>query len=145
VNTAIYSPSGASAGIGFAIPVDSVKRAVPQLIAEGRVTRPGIGVRVAGEAITERLGIEGVLVVNVIPGGPAEAAGLRPTRYQSGDVELGDIITAVNGKEVKNSDQLFSRLESFNVGDTITLTVMRGMRTRSQKEVEVEVTLVAVE
>ena len=121
------------------------KRVVPQLIAEGRIIRPGIGVRVAGEAITQRLGIEGVLVVNTVEGGPAEAAGLRSTRYRSGDIELGDVITAVNGKPVKSSDQLFSRLESYNVGDTVKLSVLRGLRTVAKKEVEVEVKLVAVE
>lgn len=145
VNTAIYSPSGASAGIGFAIPVDSVKRVVPQLITEGRLIRPGIGVRVAAETITQRLGIEGVLVVNTVEGSPAESAGIRPTRYRDGDIELGDIITAVNDKPVTTSDQLFSRLESFNVGDTVELTLMRGMRTLSQQEVKVKLKLVALD
>jgi S1-C subfamily serine protease len=146
VNTAIYSPSGASAGIGFAIPVDSLKRAVPQLISEGRITRPGIGVRVAEESITRRLGIDGVLIVSVVAGGPAAEAGLQPTtRERSGDVQLGDVITKVNGKAVANSDQLFSRLESFNVGDTVTLTVLRGARTSSQQALEVNVKLIALQ
>lgn len=145
VNTAIYSPSGASAGIGFAIPVDAVKRAVPQLIENGRIIRPGIGVRVAAEAITQRLGIEGVLIVSVVSGGPAESAGLRPTRLRSNSGQLGDVITAVNGKAVANSDQLFNRLESFNIGDKVTLSILRGARTNNEQRLDVEVTLVAVE
>lgn len=145
VNTAIYSPSGASAGIGFAIPVDAVKRVVPQLIAAGRVTRPGLGVRVAAENITQRLGIEGVLVVNVVEGGPAEKAGLRPTRMEQGDVELGDVIQAVNGKKVTSSDELFARLEQFDVGDTVKLTILRGARSASETHLEIDVTLVALE
>jgi S1-C subfamily serine protease len=145
VNTAIYSPSGASAGIGFAIPVDSVKRAVPQLISEGRIIRPGIGVRVAGESITQRLDLEGVLVVSVVEGGPAAKAGIRPTRLRSNEGQLGDVITAVNGKPVSNSDQLFSRLESFNVGDTVKLSIIRGAKTLAEQTLEVEVTLVAIE
>jgi S1-C subfamily serine protease len=146
VNTAIYSPSGASAGIGFAIPVDAVKRAVPQLIATGKVTRPGLGVRVASEQITERLGLEGVLVVSVVPGGPAEQAGLQPTtRTREGDILLGDIIQSVDGKDVKNSDQFFNRLESHNVGEEVTLSLLRGAKTSREKKVEVKAKLVAVE
>lgn len=146
VNTAIYSPSGASAGIGFAIPVDAVKRVVPQLIATGRVTRPGLGVSVVAENVAQRLGIEGVLVVNVVEGGPAEKAGLRPTtREEQGNVELGDVIQAVNGKKVSSSDELFARLEQFDVGDTITLSVLRGARSGSETHLDIEVTLVAVE
>lgn len=146
VNTAIYSPSGASAGIGFAIPVDAVKRVVPQLIATGRVTRPGLGVSVVAENVAQRLGIEGVLVVNVVEGGPAEKAGLRPTtREEQGNVELGDVIQAVNGKKVGSSDELFARLEQFDVGDTVTLSVLRGARSGSETQLDIEVTLGAVE
>lgn len=145
VNTAIYSPSGASAGIGFAIPVDAVKRVVPQLIATGRVTRPGLGVSVVAENVAQRLGIEGVLVFNVVEGGPAEKAGLRPMRQKQGDVELGDVIQAVNGKKVSSSDELFARLEQFDVGDTVTLSVLRGARSGSETQLDIEVTLGAVE
>ncbi len=146
VNTAIYSPSGASAGIGFAIPVDAVSRVVPQLIATGRVTRPGLGVSVAAENVAQRLRIEGVLVFNVVEGGPAEKAGLRPTtREEQGNVELGDVIQAVNGKKVSSSDELFARLEQFDVGDTITLSVLRGAHSGSESQLEIQVTLGAIE
>ena len=146
VNTAIYSPSGASAGIGFAIPVDAVKRVVPQLIATGRVTRPGLGVSVAAENFTQRLEIEGVLVVQTIKGGPAEKAGLRPTtRTEQGDFELGDVIQEVNGKKVSSSDELFARLEQFDVGDTVKLSILRGARSGSETHLEIDVTLVALE
>lgn len=145
VNTAIYSPSGAFAGIGFAIPVDVVERIVPQLIKDGRVTRPGMGVRVASTSITDRLGVEGALIVSVIPGGAADKAGLEPTRYRDEGVSLGDIIVAVDDKPVENGDDLFRILESYNVGDKVQLTVIRHALSRSQQRKEIEVTLIAVE
>src|SRR5947208_12892549 len=77
VNTAIISPSGTSAGIGFAIPVDIVNRVVPELIKSGRVPTPGIGIVAASEAVSTRLGVEGVIIVGTAPGGPAERAGIR--------------------------------------------------------------------
>ena len=108
VNTAIYSPSGASAGIGFAIPVDTVNRIVPKLIRYGKVTRPGIGVQIAEEQIADRLGVNGVLVVDVVAGSAAAKAGIRPTRREdSGRVRLGDVITAIDGKKVESPNELF--------------------------------------
>jgi S1-C subfamily serine protease len=145
VNTAIYSPSGAYAGIGFAIPVDVVTRIVPQLIKDGKVTRPGLGVRIASTAITDRLGVQGALIVSTIPDGPAAQAGLRPTRYDDEGVALGDVITAVDGKPVANSDDLFTVLESYNVGDTVTLTILRHALTLAEEKKQIEVKLVAVE
>jgi S1-C subfamily serine protease len=145
VNTAIYSPSGAYAGVGFAIPVDVVERIVPQLIKDGRVTRPGLGVRIASTAIMDRLGIEGALIVSTVPGGPAAEAGLRPTRYVEEGISLGDVIVSVDDKPVEDSDDLFGILESYNVGDKVTLTIIRYPLSTSQKRMEVAVTLVAVE
>jgi S1-C subfamily serine protease len=145
VNTAIYSPSGAYAGIGFAIPVDVVKRIIPQLIADGKVTRPGLGVRLASTAITDRLGLQGALIVSTVPGGPAADAGLRSTRYMPEGVSLGDLILAVEDKVVANSDDLFRILEDFNVGDQVTLTVLRHPLSRSESKQKVKVKLVAVE
>src|SRR5437667_4052791 len=98
VNTAIYSPSGSNAGIGFAIPVDAVNRVVPQLIKDGRVPTPGIGIVTANEAASTRLGVQGLIVVRTVPNSPAARAGLRGVN--EGTNELGDIITGVDGKPV---------------------------------------------
>jgi S1-C subfamily serine protease len=92
VNTAIYSPSGAYAGIGFAVPVEEVNRVIPELIKHGRVIKPGIGASLVDERITRQLGIEGILIREVEAGGPAQRAGLRPTRQSAGELVLGDII-----------------------------------------------------
>jgi len=129
VNTAIYSPSGAYAGIGFAVPVDEVNRVVPQLIRHGRLVRPGLGASLADEQVTRRLGIEGVLILNVEKGGPAEEAGLRPTTQYRGEIMLGDIIIAVGGRKVENYNDILDVLESFKVGDQVTLSILREGRT----------------
>lgn len=141
VNTAIYSPSGASAGIGFAIPVDTVNRIVPELIRSGKVTRPGMGIQIAEDQIAERLGVTGVLVVEVTQGSAAAKAGLRPTRREaSGRVRLGDVITAVDGKKVESSNELFLLLEKYKIGDSINVSLLR-----EGKAVQVKVALEAVQ
>jgi S1-C subfamily serine protease len=131
VNTAIYSPGGAGGGtfigIGFAVPVDTVSRIIPQIVAHGRVVRPGLGVVVAEDRVTRELGVEGVLVLDVTPGSAAERAGLRPTRRdENGRVRLGDFIVAVDGDEVGTRDDLLHRLEQKAVGSSVMLTVRRG-------------------
>jgi len=141
VNTAIYSPSGASAGIGFAIPVDTVNRIVPELIRSGKVTRPGMGIQIAEDQLAERLGVTGVLVVEVVQGSAAAKAGLRPTRREaSGRVRLGDVITSIDGKKVESSNELFLILEKYKVGDSINVSLLRD-----GKAVQVKVTLEAVQ
>ena len=141
VNTAIYSPSGASAGIGFAIPVDTVNRIVPEVIRYGKVTRPGIGIQIAEDQIAERLGVNGVLVVDVVAGSAAAKAGLRPTRREaSGRVRLGDVITAINGQKVASPNELFLMLEKYQVGDAVNVTVLRD-----EKSVQIKMTLDAVQ
>ena len=130
VNTAIYSPSGAYAGIGFAVPVDTVNRIVPQLIRYGRVRRPGLGISVAEEQIARQLGVEGVLVVEVAPGSTAARAGLRPTRYDAfGRVRLGDSIIAIDDTSVRSPDDLFAVLEKYRIGEVVRVTVRRGRKT----------------
>jgi S1-C subfamily serine protease len=130
VNTAIYSPSGASAGIGFAIPVDTVNRIVPELIRSGRITRPGLGVQIADEQITQRLGVTGILVVDVVRGGAAAKAGIQPTRRDAeGRLRLGDVIVAVDGKKVTTPNDLYLLLEKYKVGDAVNLTLLRDGRT----------------
>jgi S1-C subfamily serine protease len=127
VNTAIYSPSGASAGIGFAIPVDTVNRVVPELITHGQVIRPQLGIDAAPQSVMQRIGAEGVLVLNVHPGSAAAKAGLHATRRDSrGNIILGDIITAVDGKPVKSLDDLLDMLGNYKVGDTVRVTYVRG-------------------
>jgi S1-C subfamily serine protease len=141
VNTAIYSPSGVSAGIGFAIPVDTVNRIVAELIRYGKVTRPGIGVQIAEEQIADRLGVKGILVVDVVPGSAAAKAGIRPTRREgSGRVRLGDVITAVDGKKVESPNELFILLENYKVGDVVNISLLRD-----GKNVQTKVTLEAVQ
>ena len=136
VNTAIYSPSGSSAGIGFAVPVDTVNRVVPQLVAHGRVVRPGLGVVLADDALARRLGVEGALVLQVSDGSAAEVAGLRPTRRDEyGRIFLGDAIVAVDGQPVRSGDDLGLRLENLAVGAHVTLTVVRD---RQRVEVKVQ-------
>jgi S1-C subfamily serine protease len=128
MNTAIYSPSGASAGIGFAVPVDEINRVVPELIRYGKVIQPGIGISVADDRIAKRLGIDGLLVVNVNPGSSAAAAGLRGTKSLGGTIVLGDIITAVNGRKVSNYNEYRDELDRHRVGETVRLSILRGNR-----------------
>jgi len=141
VNTAIYSPSGASAGIGFAIPVDTVNRIVTELIRSGKVTRPGLGVQVADEQIAQRFGVSGVLIVDVARGSPAAKAGMQPTRRDNnGRVRLGDIITAVDGKKIESPNDLFLALEKYRVGESVNITVLRN-----DKTVQLKIALEAVQ
>lgn len=126
VNTAIYSPSGAYAGIGFAVAVDIVNSIVPQLIKHGRIIRPGIGATLADERVARRLGIEGVLILHVEQGGPAEAAGLQPTTQYRGEIILGDIITAVAGVKIRSFEDLLTELEKFRVGAKVQFTIQRS-------------------
>ena len=127
VNTAIYSPSGASAGIGFAIPVNTVKDVVPQLISYGRMLRPIMGVELASDRWIRRYGIEGVPIVRVYPDLPGDEAGLRGAfRSARGDIVLGDIIVAIDGEPVRSNDDYLSILEKRKVGDRIEVTVRRG-------------------
>jgi len=128
VNTAIYSPSGASSGIGFAVPVDTVNRVVPQLIRHGRLLRPGLGISVAPDRIGRRLGLEGVLVMRVEEGSTAAAAGLRGTRETSGGLVLGDVILAVDGRPVRRTADLLDILSGYDIGQEVVLTVDRGGR-----------------
>ena len=125
VNTAIYSPDGVNAGIGFAVPVDEVNRVVTEIIKHGRLIRPGLGITVANERLVSRLGIEGVLVVQVESGSSAEKAGLRGVRRIRGEVLLGDIIVGINGKPIAGLDDLRQEMERFQVGDEVTLKIIR--------------------
>jgi S1-C subfamily serine protease len=129
VNTQIASPSGASAGIGFAVPVDTVNEVVPELIAHGRVLRPRLGIAPASENVTRQLGVTGVLVISVLKGTGAEKAGLRgTTRDRDGSLVLGDIIVGVAGKEIAGNDDLFAALEKQKIGDVVPVKIVRDDR-----------------
>lgn len=128
VTTAIISPSGSNAGIGFAVPVDIVNRIVPELIRNGRVPTPGIGIVAASEDVSTRMGVDGVIVVRTGPGSPAERAGIRGVNMTTGAV--GDIITAVEGKPVRRLSDLTDALEQAGAGHAVRLTVKRGSDTR---------------
>ena len=129
VNTAIVSPSGASAGIGFAVPVDTVNRVVPQLISRGKVTRAGLGIRLVCDHVAAGWTDKGVLVGRVPPGSAGAKAGLNGLREtRDGRLILGDIITAADGQSVKTCEELRAVLEKHRVGDAIEIEYLRGTR-----------------
>jgi S1-C subfamily serine protease len=130
INTAIFSPSGASAGIGFAVPVDIVMRVVPQLIKNGRYTPPSLGIEV-DEGLNRRLssvfGLQGVFVLKVKPGSGAAMAGLREAKItDEGDIVPGDVIVAVEGKPVDSVSGMIARIDDFKEGDVVTVEIVRG-------------------
>lgn len=132
INTAIFSTSGTFAGIGFAVPVDTINRVVPELIARGRYIRPRIGIRgddALSRPLLERLGVQGVLVLGVIPGSPAEAAGLLETGVgPTGEVSPGDVIEQLDGEPLRSMADLIDTLERYQVGDRVRLQVFRDGR-----------------
>lgn len=133
VNTMIYSPSGASVGIGFAVPVDIVNEIVPQLIRHGRVVRPLLGIEVVDAGIARQLGVtRGVLIGGVAEGGGAERAGLEGTyRLGDGSIVLGDVIVGIDDREINDYNDLRNVLDSKRAGDTVKVTVVRDGRVRT--------------
>lgn len=137
VNTAIFSPSGASAGIGFSIPVDVVRWVVPELIEYGKLTRPSLGVELARQQIVTRLGLEGALVIYVEEGSTAERAGIRPTtRDRYGSIRLGDIIIGLGKEQIKSNNDLLLALEKHKPGELVSVRLLRD-----NKEIEVNLEL----
>ena len=135
VTTAIFSPTGTNTGIGFAIPIDTVNRIVPQIIRDGRVPTPGIGIVAADETVSAQLDVQGVVIVSVVPDSPAAEAGLRGLDSATG--ELGDVIVAVNGTPVRRVPELTEALEEAGVGNEVELTIERD-GDRSTLELEVK-------
>ncbi len=134
VNTMIYSPSGASAGIGFAIPVNTVKEVVPELITHGRIVRPVLGIAVAPDQWAQQIGIQGVPILRVEPNSPAAEAGLQGARRNNwGQISLGDVIVAIEDYPVANDDQLLSALEHYKPGDKVNVSVMRDSKLLTRK------------
>ena len=135
INTAIYSPSGGSAGIGFAVPIDAVRRLVPQLIEHGRPVRPGIGIQLLSDRWAARLPVDGAVVQRVLRGSAAAQAGLEGLRDSRRGLILGDVIVAVGDEPVRSTDDLRLAFEEIGVGGRAQLTVERDGR---QRKVEVE-------
>ena len=133
INTAIYSPSGASAGIGFAVPVDTVARVVPQLIKTGQYNPPVLGIEIDDQLnrrLVRALGTEGVFILGIRPNSGADQAGLKgPTRDRSGSIAPGDIILSINGQAVPSVAKLLSTLDSYQPGQTVRLEIRRGQQT----------------
>lgn len=140
INTAIFSPSGGNVGIGFAVPVDTVNRIIPQLITHRRVIRPYTGMQFSdrlSQQMTRRMNVTGVLLAGVEPDSPAAAAGLRGTRMPaSGDISPGDIIIEVDGRAVRVSDEIDAIVERHEAGDVLNLKILRDGKAQ-----DVQVTL----
>lgn len=136
INSQILSPSGASAGVGFAVPVNIAKRIVPQLVRSGEVRRPKLSIGTRNvESLRNQIELpvsDGVLVMQVVPGGAGANAGLRGvTQTENGDVEIGDIIVGIDNEKVANTDDLYRILDKHQVGDNVQLQIVRGGRRTS--------------
>ena len=129
INTAIYSPSGSSSGIGFSIPVDNVNRVVPQLIAKGRYIRPVLGVQMDeryNALINQQFGISGVAVLSTSKNSGAAQAGLRGITQENNQSVLGDMIQQIDGRDVTNVADLMDILDEYQSGDSVELTILRN-------------------
>jgi S1-C subfamily serine protease len=129
MNTAIYSPSGASAGVGFAVPVDMVNRVVPELIAKGYYSSPSLGVQTnetLSRTIARQLGVQGAAILRVKPGGPADKVGLKGARMGGRNtIYTGDVIVGLDGKDVDSVARLLALLDDHKAGDVVQVTVWR--------------------
>lgn len=132
INTAIYSESGSSAGVGFAVPASEIDRIVDQIIKHGRVKLAGIGIQPVPESIAEHLGVhQGILIADIIPNTPASRLGIQSTYKDSfGRLVMGDIIEAINGHPIKNYDELYHFLTKVDIGSVVKITLRRGAMTR---------------
>lgn len=134
MNTAIYSGTGGSVGIGFAVPSNIIKRSVEQLVSNGRVIQPGIGITRLDDDVARQLGIKGVIIDDVLPRSPAQKAGLRGTiRNAYGQIVLGDIIVGLNEIKIRNFDDLYNALSKVRLGAEVKLEVLRRNGKKSFK------------
>jgi len=141
MNTMIISPSGSSAGVGFAVPVDIINKIAPQIIRFGRVIQPGLGISMLTDQVAQRLGIKGVVIYEVPEDSEAYEAGLRGlSRDRRGRLYLGDVIVGLDGKEIPSFDDLYNTLDNYKIGDRVTITVERDNKKR-----EVKLTLVRID
>ncbi len=138
MNTAILSPTGANAGIGFAIPIDCINWIVPQIIRGETTPGPQLGVTTAEDHLARGLGLDGVLLLSVTPNTTADKAGLRGTqRNEQGKIVLGDVITAIDGQPIHTTDDFYRLLGQHKIGDTVQLTILReGKKTDVQVALE---------
>lgn len=131
MNTMIYSESGASAGIGFAVPATTISRIVTQIIKNGRVIQAGLGIESFDSSVNRQLNVEGIIIRSIAEGSGAARAGLRGThRTRNGDIVLGDIIVAIDDKKIKTYDDLYNTLEGYQVNDTVKVTFIREGKKR---------------
>ncbi len=134
MNTVIYSRTGSSAGISFAVPSNDIKHIVTQAIKYGKLIRPGIGIQRFTDHVAGQLGIEGVIIARVIPETPAAKAGLRGSRRTSrGNLQIGDVITGINGQSVSNYDDLYNIFDTMGIGETVSIEFIRGNKKRTVK------------
>jgi len=141
MNTMIVSPSGASSGLGFAVPVDIIRKIVPQIISFGKVTRPGIGISFLRDEYARRAGVEGAVILDVPRDSRAHELGLRGLGRDSlGRLYIRDVITGIDSTKIKSYDDLYNALDNYEVGDTVTLTVERDGKSR-----RVRITLVEID
>ncbi len=125
MNTMIFSKSGASAGIGFAVPFSTIKRVVPQIIRTGKAQQIGLGISILPDAIARRNGIQGVIVRQVANNSPAARAGLRGVEQNYRGTYIGDVIVGIDDKKVTNYDTLYNALDTHQPGDTIQVKIRR--------------------
>ena len=141
INTAIYSPTGSNAGIGFAVPVDTINMIVPQLIKHGDLPRPGLGISIASDQVASRMGLKGVVIMEVIAGGAAASAGLRGvTQSAGGKWQAGDVLVGIDGQSITVTKDLYRALDAHKVGDSVSVAVQDGSGVRR----EVTLTLQAI-
>jgi S1-C subfamily serine protease len=133
INTAIYSPTGANAGIGFAVPVDTINAKVPQILTYGKVMRPALGINILNDQIAAQYKIDGVVILQVMPGGAADKAGIVGAKSMGGAVTPGDIIVGINNVEVHRSGDLFKAMDTYKVGDVIDVMVENAGKRRTVK------------
>jgi S1-C subfamily serine protease len=133
INTAIYSPSGASAGIGFAVPVDTINLIIPQILNLKGEVRPVLGVNLIADADMRQMGVTGVGIRNAARGGPADRAGVTGLIQGPQGLELGDVITKIDGTPVAKTSDLFKVLDRRRIGDTVDLEITRNGQRRSVK------------
>ncbi|MCA9637847.1 MAG: trypsin-like peptidase domain-containing protein, partial [Myxococcales bacterium] len=126
MNTMIFSKTGSSAGIGFAVPVTTIRRIVPQLISTGKVEQIGLGITFLDESIAARAGIKGVIITGVAAGSPAARAGLVPLRQtRDGGILMGDVLVGIDALSIDNYDDLYNALERYKDGDEVRVRVVR--------------------
>ena len=133
INTAIYSPSGANAGIGFAVPVDTINAIIPQLMKYGKLQRPGLGINILADQIAAQKKLDGVVIIGVAPDGAADHAGVQGAQQTQDGMVLGDIIVGLDGSEIHRSSDLFKALDAHKVGDAVDLSLDNQGHKRSVK------------